>query len=313
MHLACIGMCKKLFDLTFRTKSVGPRLARLKEPLLEAIKNLKLPLPFARRERQDFIHFKSADWRSMATLYFPLMLHLLPPEPDQRFRELWALFGFSMRAHLADDKEFHRIEDELAKDGCSLTQINQLFYKLFQDLFGKEVCSYNVHIWGVHFNRMRRVRSLTESSAFPFESFYGDLLKKFCPGTPSTEKQILLNMLLTARCRVHNRCQHRLSHSAYETAIKQNNVVVTKRGDFYILEKNNNAEHTSFQARRVILEDYMPQRCPVVVSRWNLVGIYRYGGREDGLVCLEEADIATKAIIVGDTIMSVPVGNITEH
>jgi hypothetical protein len=57
----------------------------------------------------------------------------------------------------------------------------------------------------------------------------------------------------------------------------------------------------------------LPDSCPRMVSNWSWVHVHRLVNIEDQLIEIDSVDIETKAIIVLDIIMSVPLGTLTEH
>jgi hypothetical protein len=64
------------------------------------------------------------------------------------------------------------------------------FYKLYEKLFGKDDCSYNVHVFSSHITQIRCAAKLTKVSAAPFEASYAPVRNSCAPGTQSVGQQV---------------------------------------------------------------------------------------------------------------------------
>ena len=90
-----------------------------------------------------------------------------------------------VRACIVPNNEFVNIGNDTIK------AISNNMYDLYEKLFGKTNCTYSIHVVCSHLLQIRG-----ETSAFKFESFYGELRRSFVSGTPSTLKQMLQTVYL---------------------------------------------------------------------------------------------------------------------
>lgn len=103
-----------------------------------------------------------------------------------------------LRSSVIPSEEFSTIEISDVHESCFQ------FYKLFELLFGKQNCSYNLHVFCSHLLEIRTHGPLTETSAFKFEAFYGEMRRSFVPGTISPMKQALQNIMLKRTLTPHS-------------------------------------------------------------------------------------------------------------
>jgi hypothetical protein len=310
MHLAFTGLCKNLFNKSFDGSSWA---IRQKIALGLDIRRVRVPKCFPRRARGEFTQYKSAEWRSMGILYFPLVVKLLSTrDADKDVTQLWLLFAYSLRAHLLEDERYQVTKATLRQSDISLQDINRSFGTIFANAFQAKSCTYNVHVWSEHLTRCRETRPLTACSAFPFEAMYGYIVSSLCAGTKSVGKQALGNLMLETQSRAHTMCHPNASYSTNETGVSQDNLVMRKDGRFFkLLSKKRSG---IFLAEEIRTKPYLPPHCPDIVRHWHLVHVHVIDGAMQPAVTitLNLSDIETKAIIVGDTVMSIPYATLFE-
>ena len=71
--------------------------------------------------------------------------------------------AFMFRSGVLPSSEF------LAIDISNITERCENFYRIYEALFGKSNCTYNLHMICGHFLEIRTHGPLTETSAFKFE------------------------------------------------------------------------------------------------------------------------------------------------
>jgi hypothetical protein len=321
MHLVPLGVVKKLFQLcTENNKKIATKLAPVRQFVCKWIVQQRVPRCFTRRPRDEFTHFKASEWRSLCLLWFPLMVEGLSKVEQVPLRQLWLFLPFIVRAHLLDTAEWQDLEELLAQAGSSLRDIGRKYLEIFQDVFGKTLISYNMHIFGEHMPDIRARRPLLEASAFPFESAYGQILKTFTVGTESIGKQSCLNMVLLATLEKH-RCETGVSFhpgSSKSKAQSRDDLVQHHNGKFYMLDAGT-VDGNRCTARRIKVTEYRPRDCPDLLPSFEHVNVHCYKGlSQDPPVVLDlSADIKTKAVLVlceqSEIIMAIPVGTMTEN
>ena len=79
------------------------------------------------------------------------------------------MMAYLVRAFLADDWSFRK-----DLPSYSLRKLLDDFYERYEEVFGPEKCTYNLHVMS-HLDLVRERAPLTESSAFLFERSYGAL------------------------------------------------------------------------------------------------------------------------------------------
>ena len=228
MHSVCIGIIKRLLELTF---NVGVNRARnttrkLSNPSSynELMKSQKVPREFSRRARSmDFSVLKAQEMRNICLFLFP---HILNCVGNAKEGTLWLNLSFMIRACIIPDNEFLNCDTRCIEQCCDT------FYKLYEQLFGKTNCSYTIHIICSHLLRMRAKGPLTDTSAFKFESFYGELRNSFQPGTISPLKQMLQAVLLKRTLGYHC-CQLSIHYSPKDTALECNSLIYTFENNTY--------------------------------------------------------------------------------
>ena len=95
-----------------------------------------------------------------------------------------------VRACVIPNNEFVNVQVD------HVTRCANDFYELFEKCFGRKQCSYSVHVLSCHLLQIKGNEPLTFKSAFKFESFYSEMKNSFHPGTNSTLKQILSNVIM---------------------------------------------------------------------------------------------------------------------
>ena len=172
MHVFCLGVVKKCVELTFRVGESRTRITKRKLSLPSQfnaqIWGVLVVREFNRRIRElDFGVYKAQEFRNLALFFFPLILDCI--EPSAKERHMWLYIAYMMRSCIIPSEEFKHFPLNVL-DKCTSS-----FYSLYQQLFGVRNCTYSIHVVGSHLIEMRYHGPLTATSAFPFESFYGEM------------------------------------------------------------------------------------------------------------------------------------------
>ena len=189
MHSGCIGVVKRMLELTFNIGENRDRITIRK--LSEASKfNQEIAIvqvirEFSRRIRNlDFAVLKAQEHRNIILFFFPIVLECIPNE-FPREKKIWLQLAFIMRACVLPNNEFNEISPSV------INAVATSFYKNYEAVYGAKNCTYSIHLIACHLLEIRGQVPLTERSAFKYENFYSEIKNLFQPGTISASKQIL--------------------------------------------------------------------------------------------------------------------------
>ena len=306
LHSGCLGLIKRLTELTFNVGTNRQRVTTRKlSPTTQFNKlmsNTKSFKESSRRARSlDFAVFKAQEFRNMCILYFPNVIECI--EVNAKERHLWLYLAYMMRASLIPSSEFAEIDLSVVNDCCTK------FYILFEELFGMQNCNYNLHLICCHLLEIRTHGPLTQTSAFKFESFYGEMRRAFVPGTISTCKQILKNILLKRAISNHI-CENKIFISNYETSLESNNLIYCyQRKTYYVyqISEINGAEITCFKVGQY------PVTFPELPNlNWSKIGVFKKGGISESTTTLNTSDICGKVLNVGKYLITCPINVLNE-
>ena len=300
LHCACLGVIKKLVELTFNVGTNRPRVTKrkLSSPITFNIlmSSIKVPKESSRRARDlDFAVFKGEEFRNIALFYFPLVLECI--EENAKDRQCWLYIGFLMRSSCIPSEEFANLNLQEIETIC------ENFYKMYELLYGIRNCTYNTHVFCSHLLEIRTHGPLTETSAFKFESFYGEVRRSFVPGTPSPAKQMMQKIMLKRALSSHC-CRNTIVLSNYETPLESNKYVYTyfqKKYNFFEISKINNETVSCHE-----LGQYEAKFQETDQINWSSVGVFRKGPKTHKLTTLNVSEISGKVIMVGKYMMTFP-------
>ena len=303
MHSGCIGVVKRLLEVTF---NVGENRDRnTKRKLSEAsMFNLQIcivlvPHEFSRRLRQlDLGVLKAQEYRNIILFFFIIVVNCIPDEYVKE-KKIWFQLAYIMRACVLTNREFELIPDNLIKT------TGHNFYKNFESIYGKKNCTYSVHLIGSHILDIRGDVPLTEKSAFKYENFYSELKNLFQPGTISISKQMLENCLLKRL--MENHCCEKTIFYDVEKQGKENNFMI------YTIDDDN--KYQFYNIIKKIDEDTFicnPQgkfiyQCPLLKHlNWEKVGVFNVGPYSDDEVIITRPEICGKVIKVDKLLITCP-------
>ena len=300
MHCGCLGVVKKLVELTFSVGQNRPRLTKrkLSSPVTfnNLMKYVKVPGEFPRRSRQlDFAVFKALEYRNLAIFFFPIVIDCI--EKNERERTLWLYIAYMLRSAVIPTEEFVNL---------SLPEIEKIcddFYQLYETLFGTMNCTYNTHLLCSHLLEIRTHGPLTETSAFKFESFYGELRRAFVSGTTSPTKQIMQNILLKRALNHHN-CKNTITVTNYDTALESNRLIYVYEQKKYSIFEISDIEGQTMNCHRVGQYQAVFDETPQI--NWSKVGVFRRGATSDETTRIKMSKISGKVINVGEYVITCP-------
>lgn len=300
MHLGCLGVVKRLTELTFNVGLVRSRITKRKlsstKLFNELMSQTKSLYEFSRRSRDlDFSVYKAEEFLNLVLFYFPHVITCI--EEDAKERELWLYLAFMIRACVIPDSEYFNLSSAHIVNSCNK------FYKLYEKLFGATNCTYSTHVLCSHLLQIRQLGPLTETSAFKFESFYGEIRNSYVPGTPSTLKQIFENIILK-RTLANHACEKSIYLSNYDTALQCNSLVYTYENDNYkmfkVIDEDGDNVLCNQQGTFVCEFNETPELC------WSSVGVFKKGAASKELLKVPHKSIAGKVLKVGEFLITCP-------
>lgn len=303
MHAGCIGVIKRLLELTFNVGENRDRVTNRKLSDSSLVNMLmcaiQVPREFSRRIRNlDFGVIKAQEFRNIGIFYFNIVLNCIPEE-FKKERKLWLQITFILRACLLTEEEFNEIPNHL------INSTAHSFYKNYESVYGPKNCTYSIHLIASHLLQIRGDAPLTERSAFKYENFYSELRNLFQPGTTSCSKQILTNCYMKRQLENHN-CK---KSNFYDTEKKgkENNSLV------YYIDENKN--YNFFNIIEKIDENnficnpqgkYRYQNELVKDIDWGKVGIFKVGPYSEEKIQIHRNEIHGKVLEVDKLFVTCP-------
>ena len=201
------------------------------------------------------------------------------------------------RSALIPTEEFSQI------DIAEVVDYSAQFYVLFEQLFGKQNCPYNLHVICCHLMEIRTHGPLTETSAFKFEAFYAELRRSFVPGTVSPMKQIMKNIFLARNLRKHQ-CINNMFISNYDTSMECNKLIYTFERKEYQFYKVTDIEGDLIRCNKIGKYQATFPETPNI--DWSTVGVFKKGGICDNHTILNSSQIRGKLLHVGKYLITCP-------
>lgn len=299
LHSMCLGVSKRLVELTFNVGVTRPRNTQRKltpiSELNELIIKIKVVSDFARRARSlDYSVWKGQEFRNLCLFMYPLVIDCL--EEDAEEKKLWLLFAYMFRACILPQNEFRDFDLNIITYCC--TQ----FYKLFEKLFSARNCSYNVHVVLAHLIEIRAHGPLTMTSAFGFEHFYGEIRHSFVPGTVSPLKQVMEKVLLK-RAIGHHTCESKIKFKTEETSLECDNLIYTFRNQSYNFYKITEIDGDHLHCVKITTKEKFYPCVPNL--KWELVGHFELDEITNEKKSIE-AKFAGKVIKINENLITCP-------
>ena len=306
LHCMCLGVIKRLVELTFNVGLNRPRITKRKltppSVFNALIANIKGPGEFSRRVRDlDFSVWKGQEFRNLALFYFPIVLDCLPQNAKEQ--RLWLLMAFMMRACVIPTPEFQQTNTN------DILYCSDEYYKLYEKIFGAYNCTYNTHIVFSHIMEIRTHGPLTLTSAFGFEQFYGEVRNSFTPGTVSTLKQIMQKVYLRRSLGSHT-CKPKIVFKLNDTSLECNNLIYTFRFGEYKMYKIVHISDTEFTCVRIKTANISFPGAATLP--WKKVGVFKLDGFNDETVKIKPNAVAGKVVKVNNVLLTCPINVLDE-
>jgi hypothetical protein len=226
---------------------------------------------------------------------FPVILQVL--EEDEQ--EIFLQFIFIVRSCLTFEDLF---------DQRVLDQICDAFYKNYDDLFGSEKCSYNVHIFARHVTQLRSLGRLPTTTAACFEASFAPFRSSCAPGTQSIGQQLLEKAYLKKGQYFDHHCfQTELFLNCKSTAKSDDSIIFQESTKQWLRIKSvcqKNVTCTKIQSgpfETLYGLDLTP------------TGVNQYVGETLETVIVRPDDIAGKGLLVNNVLIFVPTDVLLEE
>lgn len=298
LHSLCLGVGKKMIILTFNVGEIRQRntTRKLSSPTQFNIlmAKVKVVRECSRRARNlDFSVMKGQEYRNIILIFFPLVIKCIDKEAKEI--RLWLLLSYMSRACVLPENEYHDF------DVAIIHYCASQFYDLYEKLFNARNCTYYTHIIGSHMSDMRAKGPLTSTSAFGFESFYGEVRNSFTPGTKSALKQIFNKILLKRAISPHC-CETSIFFSPKNTDMECNSLVYTFVENEYNFYQIMSMDDDVFECCKV---GKFPTSFPETPTlNWAKVGVFKGGGISEETVQISKHDVAGKLFRVDDLLLT---------
>ena len=300
MHLVCLGVVKRLLELTFSVGEVRQRITKrkLSSPIHFNLCMLetKVPRESSRRARKlDFAVMKAQEMRNLILCFFPHVLQCI--EPKAKERKLWLLLAFMIRSCVLPTNE--------AIDLNAIEQASAEFYSLYEQLFGAANCTYSTHVVGSHMIDMRAHGPLTLTSAFGFEAFYGELRNSFTPGTQSGLKQIMEKVLMRRALSFHC-CNNSIYFSERDSPMECNSLIYCYEANEHRLYKIIKCEKNTLICHSQGKYNFNFKETSDLNLNWAQIGVFKKGGIMNKITVIPKEKVSGKVIHVGDFLITIP-------
>lgn len=322
MHSTCIGLVKRVVELTFRVGENRDRVTKrkLSDPQVFnlLIMTVQGTREFGRRCRNlDFAVYKALEFRNLVLFMFPVVIKCIHPTYTDEIK-LWYNLAFMVRSCVLPNTEFRYVPDKVITSACDN------FYRLFQKLYGKKNCSYSVHVVVSHLLQIRGNQPLTFKSAFKFESFFAEMKNLYVPGTPSTIKQILQNCFMKRTVEYHT-CEKTIFYDCKKKPVPGKIFVPGLENNYLIYTTDEDNHHTFYEIVEKVEDNPDSFICikqgkfkfstPLTPNlTWSQVGVYKLGPtcKEEQFV-VHRDDICGKVLKVENLLITCPLNVLQER
>ena len=313
MHSNCLGVVKRMIELTFDVGETRTKVSKRKlsdVSLFNAlIKAVQVVREFSRRCRNlDLSTIKAQEYRNIILFFFMIIVKCIDSNfPKEKM--IWLYLAYIIRACILPNAEFHCIDVNHIKRACNK------FYSLYEKSFGPTNCTYSVHITISHVLRIRGNEPLTERSAFKFESFYSEMKNLYHPGSQAPLKQVLQNTMIKRSLESHS-CSKPVKYDCVKvpnSGLENNSMIYIfnerKEHEFYNIVHIN--EDNTFECTKQGRFEY---KCPLTPEiNWSSVGVYKVGPCSSTMKTIKKSEIHGKVLKVHEHLITCPLNILKEQ
>ena len=321
MHLCAEGLFERTFELSMKVyegKDKNKYCFRNDRVPIEIFNQeciyVRGPSDFSRRVRaMDYANFKAQEWRNLFIAYFPVMLRCL--RSSKAMLEVMHVLVYIVRAHMEDDEHFKEVHPQSLR----LVDLSKYFAGLYQRTFGRDNCTYNAHVFG-HITKLRQLAPLTDTSAFPFESFYHQMKQSYALGTTSMCKQAILNVLMRIQEGGHS-CKKPIIYKTKAASQSDDTLIFTEGHQMFQIRSMEDGG-TLFRCSKIHKSDYTVMvNDGKTMLDFGQIGVYTYDGVEDynpadlaapNTMEVPKRDVQGKVVLVHGFLVTIPIHVLVE-
>ena len=303
MHLICLGIVKRMVELTYKVGKKRFRKSKLKrinpKCFNDIINSILSTREFSRRCRNlDTAVYKAQEYRNLLLVFFPIFQQNIS-EKFKKERQVWFTLVFMVRACVLPNEEYEHV------NVATIVSASELFYNLYFELYGQQNCSYSIHVAPSHLLKIRGNVPFTERSAFAFESFYAEMKNLFKAGTSSPLKQVLKNTFMKRKLE-HHVCEKSIFYKAQtKNVTMENNYSVhtftNNKHELYIVKDINGDELTCIkQGKFVFKTNLLPN------YDWQSIGVFKLGPTGNKTFKIKKNEVKGKFLNVLNILVTVP-------
>lgn len=302
MHCIHMGITKRFYKMLFENlgnKNVYQTVAARemeRNRVDKLLDKTKVPSFFARRTRTmvDSAFYKSSEWQCMDMMFMPAMaLQLSEDGPGRTLAHMLASWSFFVRALYYDKPTRDMIEEQVKLD-----DILHEFLRNYQDKFGKEQITYNLHIIEHAQESVNRTGPLWKTSASRFEASYQKVTSNYRAGTYNVGKQALINFYL---CEGANHFCYDRGNTKITTAPtdKTDDSIIKARGQCYKVEE---VDGDRMMCREIFTEGLNTENLGLDVP-WKLVGVTKITGHSLHLQRIRKSEVQSHLVSIAGTLV----------
>lgn len=214
------------------------------------------------------------------------------------------MLAFMTRACIIPENKFEGVNINSVKY-CQKT-----FYTMYEHLFGERNCTYSIHVYISHLLQIRAKGPLPETSAFRFESFYGELRNSFQPGTNSVVKQMFEKVMLRRILSKHI-CEENIYLRVKDTPTECNSLIYVYESGVHLIYKIQKIEENGNLICNQ-LGNHDVEFPTTNMLNWSSVGVYRKGGLSSIDVNVSKKNVCGKVLKVGKYLITCPISILRE-
>ncbi len=321
MHLMG-GLVEKLYHLLFKLpkgkgKGKGKGESNRKTQAIRARRKLqaleldelqlrvRVPSEVGRRPREIAIsRMKTSEWKVLGMHMFPhIAQSSIMTGSHSRCRKILFLLSYVFRAINVSDENWTLLGPHNVQRAVRRLQ------RLYELEFGEGISTFNEHCAFSHLVENReRHGPMHNYSAWRYEDVICKIQKSYRQGTPHEGLQVFENFYYKY-CKAHT-CpgdQRLVILPKTESSRKDDSLVCTEDGIFQV---GRVLQHEQFECTRVDTRTFSTADFNLQELRWGLVGVFRLPKSRaltgDKKYIIKRKDVTGKAMIVGETIVTMP-------
>lgn len=172
--------------------------------------------------------------------------------------------------------------------------------------------TFSIHVVASHILKMRINGPLTETSAFIFENFYGEIRKCFVPGTMSPVKQIMQKIYLK-RLHSFHCCEKTIYYSEKDTAMERNSLIYIYSNSVYQMYKIVQIEKNDQDTLKCVVQGKIDMEFSEANDvSWNKIGVFKEGATGIDVFNIPRKNVHGKVMKLCSLLITIPLNVLQE-